>query len=101
MNRTGTRCAFVAEAWVGVFPQVSQPVPREPLCFFTDFPLTERHIVKIASVLLKINLLNLAADGEGGRNGEEVSTFFDPIVVVAKAEMKIRCNMGADFVTNA
>ena len=46
-------------------------------------------------------LLDFAADGEGGRNGEEVSAFFNPIVVVAETEMEIRCNVGADFVTDA
>ena len=106
MNRTGTRCAFVAEAWVcfclGVSPGVPTCATRTSVFFeLKGFPLTERHIVKIASVLLKIKLLNLAADGEGSGNREEIPTLFNPIVVVAEAEMEIRCNVGADFVTDA
>ena len=33
--------------------------------------------------------------------GEEISALFNPIVVVTQAEMEIRCDMRADFVTHA
>ena len=89
------------DVFASVFPQVSQPVPRELMYFLRGSPLTERPIAKVASVLLKTKLLNLTADGEGSGNGEEISAFFNPIMVVAKTEMEIRCNMRADFVTDA